>query len=135
MITSISDQEYNDIISKSEKYEFKNKYDLFYFITEHLNKQKLLKAKNIIIYENFYLDEYTRDFIKYIVKEVVVPAGADKAVFFLAPMISFTLAVVAWSVIPFNDGWVLADLNVAILIATDHKRFLEGPVFSLPVFE
>ncbi|AGI67742.1 NADH-quinone oxidoreductase subunit H [Octadecabacter antarcticus 307] len=55
------------------------------------------------------------DFIKYIVKEVVVPAGADKAVFFLAPMISFTLAVVAWSVIPFNDGWILADINVAVL--------------------
>ena len=55
------------------------------------------------------------DFIKYIVKEVVVPAGADKAVFFLAPMISFTLAVVAWSVIPFNDGWVLSNINVAVL--------------------
>ena len=68
MITGISDQDYNDIINKSEKYDFKNKYDLFYFITEHLNKQKLLKAKNIIIYENFYLDQYTRDFIKYIVQ-------------------------------------------------------------------
>ena len=55
------------------------------------------------------------DFLKYIVKEIVVPAGADKGVFFLAPMISFVLAVVAWSVIPFNDGWVLSDINVAIL--------------------
>lgn len=55
------------------------------------------------------------DFLKYIVKEIVVPAGADKSVFFLAPMISFVLAVVAWSVIPFNDGWVLSDINVAIL--------------------
>jgi len=55
------------------------------------------------------------DFIKYIVKEIVVPAGADKAVFFLAPMIAFVLAVVSWSVIPFNDGWVLADINVAVL--------------------
>ncbi|MEL6571469.1 MAG: NADH-quinone oxidoreductase subunit NuoH [Pseudomonadota bacterium] len=55
------------------------------------------------------------DFLKYIVKEIVVPAGADKAVFFLAPMISFVLAVVAWSVIPFNEGWVLSDINVAIL--------------------
>jgi NADH-quinone oxidoreductase subunit H len=55
------------------------------------------------------------DFLKYIVKEVVVPAGADRAVFFLAPMISFVLAVIAWAVIPFNEGWVLSDINVAIL--------------------
>ncbi|WP_342071380.1 NADH-quinone oxidoreductase subunit NuoH [Yoonia algicola] len=55
------------------------------------------------------------DFIKYIVKEIVVPAGADKFVFFLAPLIAFVLSVVAWSVIPFNEGWVLADINVAIL--------------------
>ena len=55
------------------------------------------------------------DFLKYIVKEVVVPAGADRAVFFLAPMITFVLAVIAWAVIPFNDRWVLADINVAIL--------------------
>ncbi|MEY1555064.1 NADH-quinone oxidoreductase subunit NuoH [Yoonia sp. R2331] len=55
------------------------------------------------------------DFLKYIVKEIVVPAGADKAVFFLAPMISFVLAVIAWAVIPFNDGWVVSDINVAIL--------------------
>jgi NADH-quinone oxidoreductase subunit H len=55
------------------------------------------------------------DFLKYIVKEVVVPAGADKAVFFLAPMISFVMAVIAWAAIPFNDGWVVSNLNVAIL--------------------
>jgi len=55
------------------------------------------------------------DFLKYIVKEVVVPAGADKAVFFLAPMISFVMAVIAWVAIPFNDGWVISNLNVAIL--------------------
>ncbi len=55
------------------------------------------------------------DFIKYIVKEVVVPAGADKAVFFIAPMLTFILAVVAWAVIPFNNGWVVSDLNVGVL--------------------
>ncbi len=55
------------------------------------------------------------DFGKYIVKEVVVPAGADRPVFFLAPMISLVMALVAWAVIPFNDGWVLSDINVAIL--------------------
>ena len=55
------------------------------------------------------------DFLKYIVKEVVFPAGADKAVFLLAPMITLVMALVAWAVIPFNDGWVLSNINVAIL--------------------
>ncbi len=55
------------------------------------------------------------DALKYVVKEVVIPAGADKTVFMLAPMTSFVLAMIAWAVIPFNDGWVLSDINVAIL--------------------
>ena len=55
------------------------------------------------------------DFLKYIVKEIVVPAGADKVVFFIAPMIAFVLAVISWAVIPFNEGWVVANLNVGIL--------------------
>nr|MCU0909705.1 NADH-quinone oxidoreductase subunit H [Paracoccaceae bacterium] len=55
------------------------------------------------------------DALKYVVKEIVVPAGADRPVFFLAPMTSFVLAVIAWAVIPFNETWVLADINVAIL--------------------
>jgi len=55
------------------------------------------------------------DALKYIVKEVVVPAGADKTVFIMAPLTSFVLAVLAWAVIPLNDGWVLSDINVAIL--------------------
>ncbi len=55
------------------------------------------------------------DALKYVVKEVVVPAGADRAVFMLAPLSSFVLAVLLWAVIPFNDTWVLADINVAIL--------------------
>ncbi len=55
------------------------------------------------------------DALKYVVKEVVVPAGADKAVFILAPMTSFVLAILAWAVIPMNEGWVLSDINVAIL--------------------
>jgi NADH-quinone oxidoreductase subunit H len=55
------------------------------------------------------------DALKYIVKEIVVPAGADRFVFFLAPMLSFVLAMIAWAVIPFGEGWVLANINVAIL--------------------
>ncbi|MFT6931761.1 MAG: NADH-quinone oxidoreductase subunit H [Paracoccaceae bacterium] len=55
------------------------------------------------------------DALKYILKEIVIPAGADKTVFMLAPLTSFVLAMIAWAVIPFNDTWVLADLNVAVL--------------------
>uniref|UniRef100_A0A2A3K0W6 NADH-quinone oxidoreductase subunit H n=1 Tax=Alloyangia mangrovi TaxID=1779329 RepID=A0A2A3K0W6_9RHOB len=55
------------------------------------------------------------DALKYILKEVVIPAGSDKSVFLMAPLISFVCAMIAWAAIPFNDGWVLADINVAIL--------------------
>ena len=55
------------------------------------------------------------DALKYVLKEVVVPAGADRTVFMMAPMASFVLAVLAWAVIPLNDGWVLSDINVAVL--------------------
>ena len=55
------------------------------------------------------------DALKYVVKEIVVPAGSDRAVFFLAPMLSLVLAIVGWAVIPFAHGWVLANINVGIL--------------------
>ena len=55
------------------------------------------------------------DFLKYIFKEVIIPAGSDKVVFLLAPLITFVLSLIAWSVIPFNNGWVLTDINVGIL--------------------
>ena len=63
----------------------------------------------------FGLLQTVADALKYVVKEIVIPAGADRTVFMLAPMISFVLAMIAWAVIPFNDKWVLADINVAIL--------------------
>ncbi|GGB02387.1 NADH-quinone oxidoreductase subunit NuoH [Allosediminivita pacifica] len=55
------------------------------------------------------------DALKYVVKEVVIPAGSDRTVFIMAPLTSFVLAMIAWAVIPFNDTWVLSDINVAIL--------------------
>ncbi|MFV0332926.1 MAG: NADH-quinone oxidoreductase subunit NuoH [Tropicimonas sp.] len=55
------------------------------------------------------------DFIKYIAKEIIVPAGADKFVYFMAPLLSFIFALIAWVVVPFADGWEIASLNVAIL--------------------
>ncbi|MEO9515323.1 MAG: NADH-quinone oxidoreductase subunit NuoH [Paracoccaceae bacterium] len=63
----------------------------------------------------FGLLQTVADAVKYIVKEVVIPAGADKTVFMLAPLTSFVLAMVAWAVIPFNDSWVVSNLNVAVL--------------------
>ena len=53
--------------------------------------------------------------IKFVLKEVVIPAGADKAVFIIAPIITVILAFMAWAVIPFAPGWVVSDLNVGIL--------------------
>jgi len=63
----------------------------------------------------FGLLQTVADALKYVVKEVVIPAGADRPVFLLAPLISFVMAMIAWAAIPFSERLVLADLNVAIL--------------------
>jgi NADH-quinone oxidoreductase subunit H len=55
------------------------------------------------------------DFLKFIFKEPVIPAGANKGVFVLAPLVSVVLAFSAWAVIPLNDGWVISDINVGVL--------------------
>ena len=55
------------------------------------------------------------DFFKFVLKEIIVPAGADKVVFLLAPLLTFILAFIAWAAIPFAPGWVISDLNVGIL--------------------
>ncbi len=55
------------------------------------------------------------DFLKFVLKEIVIPAGANKTVFLLAPILSTTLALVTWAVIPVAPGWVISDLNVGIL--------------------
>ncbi len=55
------------------------------------------------------------DFLKFIVKEPIIPAGANKGVFVLAPFVSVVLAISAWAVIPVADGWSISDINVGIL--------------------
>ncbi|MDP3404546.1 MAG: NADH-quinone oxidoreductase subunit NuoH [Brevundimonas sp.] len=55
------------------------------------------------------------DMIKFVLKEIVVPAGADKFVFLLAPILTVMFAFATWAVMPFAPGWVISDLNVGIL--------------------
>ena len=55
------------------------------------------------------------DGIKLLGKETIIPSGANRVLFVAAPMLTFLLALVAWAVIPFQAGWVLADINVGIL--------------------
>ena len=55
------------------------------------------------------------DGLKLLFKETILPVGANRVVFLLAPMLTFILSLIAWAVIPFDEGWVLADINVGIL--------------------
>jgi len=55
------------------------------------------------------------DLLKFILKEPVIPAGANKGVFLLAPLVTCVLALAAWAVVPVNLGWVIADINVGVL--------------------
>jgi NADH-quinone oxidoreductase subunit H len=63
----------------------------------------------------FGLLQTIADAIKFLLKEVIIPAGANKVIFLLAPLVSVMVAFIAWAVIPFNKGWVIADINVGIL--------------------
>ena len=63
----------------------------------------------------FGLFQSLADALKYIFKEIIVPASSNKIIFILAPIVTMTLALVAWAVIPFSETFVLADINVGIL--------------------
>src|SRR6266513_2805701 len=55
------------------------------------------------------------DLLKFVLKEPIIPAGANKGVFLLAPLVSCVLALAAWAVIPMDLGWVISDINVGVL--------------------
>ena len=63
----------------------------------------------------FGLFQSLADALKYIFKEIIIPASSNKIIFILAPIVTMTLALIAWAVIPFSESYVLADINVGIL--------------------
>ena len=63
----------------------------------------------------FGLFQSLADALKYIFKEIIIPASSNKVIFILAPIVTMTLALISWAVIPFSEEFVLADINVGIL--------------------
>ena len=55
------------------------------------------------------------DALKMLMKETIIPTGASRVLFLIAPLLTMTLAMIAWAVIPVNDGWAVADINVGVL--------------------
>ncbi len=78
-----------------------------------LAAMQLRKGPNVV--GPFGLFQPFADAIKMMMKETIIPSGANRVLFLLGPMLTFALAVIAWAVIPVDDGWAIANINVGVL--------------------